>query len=242
MSEEQHIELARFLHGRADPRTRGLVLHYGGSYDAFAAVFFGGRRRVVYRRLAILSGVRPGDRVLDVGCGAGYFTRIMAAAAAPGSAVGLDASDSGIARARRVTPQPNCTFVGGIAEAVDAADGSYDVVVTSLMLHHLPEDVRPRAIAEMYRVLRPGGRLLLADFRPPSSRLGRRLVGAVTGPGMQHNAVDLLEPMAREVGFDEIAVGDVRPWMHYVRGRKPESSSDETGSGRIDEEERPTSF
>ncbi|MGI9034303.1 MAG: class I SAM-dependent methyltransferase [Acidimicrobiales bacterium] len=58
--------------------------------------------------------------------------------------------------------------------ALDAPDGSYDVVVTSLMIHHLPEALRPQAMREMFRVLRPGGRVLVADFRPPAGRLGRR--------------------------------------------------------------------
>lgn len=218
------MELARFLHGSPDSRTPGLVLRHGRSYDAFAAVFFLGRRRQVYTQLAALSGVRPGDHVLDVGCGPGYFTRIMADAAGPqGRATGLDASEEGIAEARRVTRQPNCTFVNGITEAIDADEGTYDVVVTALMIHHLPEDLRPRAVAEMFRVLRPGGRLLIADFRPPASRLGRHVVGAITGPMMQHTAVELIEPMVRAAGFAEITAGDMRPWMHYVAGRKPEA-------------------
>lgn len=216
------MELTRFLHGRADSRTTGLVLHHGRSYDACAALFFGGRRRHVYTRLAALSGVQPGDRILDVGCGTGYFTRIMGQAAAPGgTAVGLDPSGDAIAEARRVTQLANCTFRNGIAEAIDAPDGAYDVVVSSLMLHHLPEDLRPRVIGEMYRVLRPGGQVLIADFRPPANRVGRQIVGAITGPMMKNTAVELVEPMARAAGFAEIVPGDVRPWMHYVQATKP---------------------
>ena len=216
------MELARFLHGGPDSRTSGLVLRHGRSYDAFAAAFFGGRRRQVYTRLAALSGVEPGDRSLDVGCGTGYFTRIMGHASAPGgTAVGVDASEDAIARARRLTRLENCTFVNGIAEAIDVPDGTYDVVVSSLMMHHLPENVRPRVVGEMYRVLRPGGRVLIADFRPPASRLGRYIVGAITGPMMKNTAVDLIEPMIRTAGFEGITTGDVRPWMRYVQARKP---------------------
>jgi ubiquinone/menaquinone biosynthesis C-methylase UbiE len=76
-------------------------------------------------------------------------------------------------------------------------DGSYDVVVSSLMIHHLPETQRPRAIREMLPVLRHGGQVLIADFRPPTNRIGRRLIGSVISPAMLNNPVHLLDPMVR---------------------------------------------
>jgi ubiquinone/menaquinone biosynthesis C-methylase UbiE len=127
-----------------------------------------------------------------------------------------------IARARRRTRQANCTLSEGTAEALDVGDGSCDVVVSSLMLHHLPEGLRSQAMGEMFRVLRPGGSVLVADFRPPPSRVGRHLVTALTGHhAMAGNRVDLLEPMVRAAGFEQLRAGDLRPWIHYVQGRKP---------------------
>ena len=185
-------------------------------------LFFGGRRRRVFGRLAALSGVRPGDKVLDVGCGTGYFTRVMAeAVASGGTVVGVDPSREVIARARRVTRMANCTFSEGTAEALDAAGGSYDAVVSSLMIHHLPETLRPQAIREMFRVLRPGGRVLVADFRPPAGRLARRLIGHFTSSAMENNPVHLLGPMVREAGFERVRSGDVRPWFRYAQAVKP---------------------
>ncbi|MER5635575.1 methyltransferase domain-containing protein [Kitasatospora sp. NPDC002227] len=218
------MELARFLHGSSDARTGGQTLTHGRAYEAFGTVFFGGRRGPVFRRLAALSGARPGDRALDVGCGTGYLTRCVAHAVGPtGTVLGVDPSPDVLAHARRrAARHPHCTFTDGIAEELPGPDDAYDVVVSSLMVHHLPEGVRARAAAEMFRVLRPGGRLLLADFRPPAGPLARHLVGAVAGPVMQHNPVHQLHPLVREAGFTSLTSGDLHPWIHYVHATKPE--------------------
>jgi ubiquinone/menaquinone biosynthesis C-methylase UbiE len=210
-------------HRNADAPTIRMLHGSGRTYDICAEVFFGGRRRRVFTQLAAESGALPGDRVLDVGCGTGYFTRVMAHAVGPsGIAVGVDPSVEAISEARRVTRLANCTFMEGVAEALDAPDGSYDVVVSSLMIHHVPETLRPRAIGEMFRVLRPGGSILTAEFRPPASRTGRRLVTTFTGHhAMAENRVDLLQPMAEDAGFEQVQSGDLRPWITYIRAKRP---------------------
>jgi SAM-dependent methyltransferase len=65
----------------------------------------------------------------------------------------------------RSIPRP----VQGVAQALDAPDGSYDIVVSSLVVNHLSDTLRPPALREMVRVLRLGYRVLIADFRPPTS-------------------------------------------------------------------------
>jgi ubiquinone/menaquinone biosynthesis C-methylase UbiE len=201
----------------------GILHRRGRTYDLLALFFFGGRRHRVFAELVAATGARPGDRVLDVGCGTGYFTRAMARAVEPhGISHGVDPSSDAIRQARRTTHSANCTFSPGYAQALDATDDSYDIVVSSLMIHHLPEPLRPRAIGQMFRVLRPGGSLLIAEFRPPSGRAGRRLVRVVTGHDeMAENRIDLLDPMIRQAGFEHLHSADLRPWTYYVRARKP---------------------
>jgi SAM-dependent methyltransferase len=82
--------------------------------------------------------------------------------------------------------------------------------------------VEPRALGEMYRVTRPGGSLMIAEFRPPQGHLARHLVGALTSPAMARNPLHLLEPMIAGAGFGVTGRGDLRPWIHWVRAERAE--------------------
>lgn len=214
MSKVRH-----FGHGTTDTGTPTPLSPLAG---ALHHLLLGGRRRRLFGRLVAASAARPGDRVLDVGCGTGPFTRAMATAVSPnGTALGIDASAEAIGTARRRTRLVNCHFAEGSAEAINAPDGAYDVVVSSLMLHHIPEAARQKAIEEMFRVLRPGGRTVIAEFSPPTSLIGRQVVGPILSPAMRDNPVHLLEPLARSAGFQQVQVGRLRPWTVYIQAVKP---------------------
>jgi ubiquinone/menaquinone biosynthesis C-methylase UbiE len=215
------VNLGQLLHGTPQADAPGAIGH-ARAYEMFSALAFVGRRRRVFGRLVELAGVTAGDRVLDVGCGPGYLTALAAAAASPGGrAEGIDPSAPMIEQARRTRQADNCSFRLGRAESLDAPDGSFDVVVSSLAVHHIPEQVRGTAFAEMYRVLRPGGRVLVADFLPPRGRIGRHLVGATAGEVMRDNPVERIAPMIADAGFESITTSEVPPLLHCVRAVKP---------------------
>jgi ubiquinone/menaquinone biosynthesis C-methylase UbiE len=126
-------------------------------YETFSKIAFLGRRRWVFTRIVTLSGAQLGDRVLDIGCGGGYLARLLAAAVTPnGRVTGVDPSSPAITYARRRGPG-NCSFAVGVAQELDLPDCSFDVVTSTLAVHHIPEPERPAAFREMYRVMRPAG-------------------------------------------------------------------------------------
>ncbi|MCK2215854.1 class I SAM-dependent methyltransferase [Actinomadura sp. ATCC 31491] len=212
--------LGKLLHQHEEHADEGGTIDRPRAYEAAAAIGFGGARRAAFLRVAAAARPRPGDRVLDVGCGTGYLTRLLAPVAGPdGHVTGLDPAPAMVEYARRRAPA-NCDYVHGAGQDLPFPDGSFDLVVSSLAVHHMPAAARPEAVRQMHRVLRPGGRLLIAEFRPPAGRLARRLVGLLSGPAMRHDPRDLLGSMIPDAGFTVEAEGELPQLLYYVRARK----------------------
>ncbi|MBI2171483.1 MAG: class I SAM-dependent methyltransferase [Chloroflexi bacterium] len=107
------------------------------------------------------AGVRQGARVLDVACGTGAVTRIVAQRVGPsGKVVGLDVNAGVLAVARTAAPASNIQWLEGNAASIALPDASFDAVVCQQGLQFFPD--RPAGLAEMRRVLKPGGRLALS--------------------------------------------------------------------------------
>jgi ubiquinone/menaquinone biosynthesis C-methylase UbiE len=121
---------------------------------------------------AALSG---GEQVLDVGCGTGTLA-VASARAAPGARLtGLDADPSILTRARERTAAAGLEigFDQGHSTALPYADASFDLVLSTLFFHHLPDDAKHQTAAELVRVLRPGGRVVVGDLGRPQDPLLR---------------------------------------------------------------------
>jgi ubiquinone/menaquinone biosynthesis C-methylase UbiE len=156
------------------PETTGLVITTPRRYDLRLWVHTLGREGRFRREQVRLARLAAGESVLDVGCGTGGFAIEAARAVGPGGAVvGVDPSPEMVKGSR-------ATFEVAAAEALPFPDASFDVVTLSLVLHQLPSDALHRGMAEIRRVLRPGGRLFALDIGGPQ-REGRRTAHAPHG-------------------------------------------------------------
>jgi ubiquinone/menaquinone biosynthesis C-methylase UbiE len=123
---------------------------------------------------AIGDGLTHGGRVLDIGCGTGTFTIALAAARPDAEITGVDGDPEALAIARAKEGATAITWSEGLATALPGvADAGVDAVVMSLLLHHLTPALKRAALAEAARVLRPGGRLHVADWGRPHDPLMR---------------------------------------------------------------------
>lgn len=159
-------------HGASD-RGIGIVLHRAAGYDLLARVLTFGREGRFRELMLRLAKLQPGEAMLDVACGTG--TLAIAAkrlVGSGGSVTGVDASAEMIARARVKAGRSglHLTFVNGTAQDLPFKDAQFDIVIGTLMLHHLSKPVRLAFVREAERVLKPGGRLLLIDFGRPGRK------------------------------------------------------------------------
>jgi demethylmenaquinone methyltransferase/2-methoxy-6-polyprenyl-1,4-benzoquinol methylase/phosphoethanolamine N-methyltransferase len=183
--------------GRGDKRSApGATIRWPRLHDWLVTAYFFGREARVRERTLDIVHVAAGERVLDVGCGTG--TLALAAkerVGAGGSVHGVDAAVEMIARARTRSARSGVpvAFEIAAAQSLPFADAVFDVALCSLALHHLPEDARATALAEMHRVLKPGGRALIVEFSQ------RQRMGAV------HHAVALLHGRSHPPLLDEAA-------------------------------------
>lgn len=189
--------------------TTGSVLHRAALYDLLVWLLTIGRERVFREKVVLLGRLKPGESVLDMGCGTGTLAMAAKRMVGPkGTVHGIDASPEMIARAhtKAIKSGIEVVFHNAVAEALPFPDAKFDAVFATMMLHHLPGEARQRCVCEARRVLKPGGRLLAVDFGGP----GRERRGLISRLH-RHVRFDLREmiPVLSEAGLKVVESGDV---------------------------------
>ena len=191
-------------------QTEGTLIRWAPYYDFVTNLMTLGHARPLRKLTVDNALIKPGDSVLDVGCGTGEVTLLAKTRAKAGKVYGIDPAPEMIAVARKKAARKklDIDFRVGVIEALPFPDSSIDAVTSSLMMHHLPEDLKVRGLAEIYRVLKPGGRLLIADFmRPTGSFLNHIFIVFTRHQGLKSGIEDL-QRLLNAAGFRQITQSD----------------------------------
>ena len=187
-------------------------------YDLKLWVATRGREGAFRQRQLDRARIVAGETVLDVGCGTGTLAIAAARRVGPSGAVhGIDPSEDLLRRARKKARRAagvDVDFLVGSGEALPFADESFDLVLTTLVLHHLPHDALRDSVREMRRVLRPMGRLLIVDIGGAQED-GKRTMHAPHGG---HVGFDLeaVAPRLAGVGLRELESGPIDSGMRRL--------------------------
>jgi len=137
-----------------------------GTYDRFTPAE---KSRFRKKQIA-LAGLREGESVLEVGCGTAPLSMLARGLVGPSARVaGIDLAPRMAAQARRKAAAAGLSIDFHVAsvDALPFRRDTFHVVLSSLMLHHLPVAVKKGGLSEIHRVLKPGGRLFICDFCSP---------------------------------------------------------------------------
>src|SRR5918999_596840 len=188
------------------PKTAGRVIHWGARwYDLFGTVISFGGDKAIREKLIELAEPVLSEKVLDVGCGTGTLALGIKRQVGTGEVHGVDASPEMIqfAKEKAAKNGSDIDFQVALIEAIPFPHASFDLVTSSLMLHHLPDDVKAKGFLEIRRVLKPGGRFIAMDFAAPSHSPLSHLL-SIFGHSHGESVVGKLVPMLEEAGFSDV--------------------------------------
>jgi ubiquinone/menaquinone biosynthesis C-methylase UbiE len=193
-------------------------------YDLLTRLFGFNR---VHEKLMRQAELADGNRVLEIGCGTGNLSVRVKRAYPSVEVTGSDPDPLALKRAQRKAVQmTGIRFERGYAQELPYADGTFDRVLSSMMLHHLDSAAKTAAAAEIFRVLRPGGRLHVVDMggnMTAHDGVAARLV--MRSDHAAGNLGDAIPRLLRAAGFDCTEVATQRHRfvgrLTYYRAARP---------------------
>lgn len=194
-------------------QTHGRLIRWATFYDTFTNILTLGHIGMLRTMTVDLAQLKPGERILDVGCGTGGVTiPAKQRVGKTGHAAGIDPAPEmiSVAQKKAALAKFDIDFRVGVIESLPYPDASFDVVTSSLMMHHLPKEVQVRGLAEVRRVLKPGGRIFIADMLRLSKSLHDRLFATLTlhGGRVDRFGIQDLQKVMEEAGFENVQLLD----------------------------------
>jgi ubiquinone/menaquinone biosynthesis C-methylase UbiE len=193
---------------REDIRIRDQMAKMVDTYDKYMNRITLGREEKLRNMTVDLAQIREGDNVLEIGCATGSLT--VAAKKRAGSSGSVSAIDliPGMIEASRKKAKSlglEINFQTGSIENIPFPDQQFDVVICSFMIFHMSEQVRNKGIEEIFRVLKPTGRLLVLDIAVPPRVWSGRFLKLILGFLFKHD-LDELQPKLESTGFSTIEI------------------------------------
>lgn len=183
------------------------------TYDAYMRKMTFGREQALRQRTVDLALIKPGDSVLEVGCGTGSLTlATKRQAGLSGKVVGIDVIPGMVEYSQQKAERAyeDITFQLGSINDIPFADNTFDAVMCSFMIFHMSEETRKMGIAEIYRVLKPQDRLLMVDLAMPIQPLQQTIAKRIIfRGGLEHELFELI-PILESSGFSGIDYGPVK--------------------------------
>jgi ubiquinone/menaquinone biosynthesis C-methylase UbiE len=198
---------------------------WGRTYDFITGLMTLGQEPKVRQATLGLVKIRPGDSILEIGCGTGSLTLAAKTKAGPQSQVyGVDIAPDMIAAARQKAARAGqeVQFQVGRIEAIPFPDGKFNLVLSSLMMHHVTgTEAKQKGIEEIFRVLMPGGKLLIVDIEPPQNALLKGPASLILGREMLAHNVREFIPLLEKAGFINIETGPTQyKLLSYLSGTR----------------------
>jgi demethylmenaquinone methyltransferase/2-methoxy-6-polyprenyl-1,4-benzoquinol methylase/phosphoethanolamine N-methyltransferase len=192
--------------------TKGRTIHsWARFYDKLVGIVCLGRERQMRMATLELINIQPESTVLDVGCGTGSLAIEAKRLALDGTVVGIDSSSNmvNIAKRKAEKARVDVDFRVGVIEQIEFSGNYFDIVLSSLMMHHLPDDLKKEGLKEVQRILKPGGIFLIVDLDLSAFSLASFIHGH-TSPNEHSPELAEISQYMEEAGYVSIETGKLK--------------------------------
>ncbi|MCF6247651.1 MAG: methyltransferase domain-containing protein [Desulfobacula sp.] len=202
--------------------TRGRTLDYAaGVYDVLEPWVMFGKQNHINQQVVDFLDIKQWHRILDIGCGTGVVTKLISgklSSKKQGMAIGIDAAGKMIEGAVKKRESDTCSFKVAAAEKLPFENESFDSAVSTLFFHHIQLDLKKKAFAEAFRILKPGGRLVVSDMHIPETILGFLIAHAsrwlLFQPQIGENIRGVLPEVIENAGFVKPRL--IKTYLGYI--------------------------